>query len=121
MLVMLDHQYNLILLIVIGIFTQMVVELQVVISITHLHLMVLLPLVLELMFRSFREGKMREVLTKNYTNLELLFQKNLIMQRIQKKDLFYKSQDQPLQEQTQTFHYQQSVTLIMTTNVITDS
>ena len=99
-LVMLDHQFNLTLLMVIGIFIQtLLVE-----SITDLHLVVLHHLVQEQVYHSSRERRMREVLTKNYTSLESLYQKNLITQRIQKKDLYYKSQDQLLQEQTQTSH-----------------
>ena len=116
MLVMLDHRFNLILQMATGIFTQMLL----VKYTTNFPLVELHHSVQELTYHSSKEKKMLEVLTRNYTNLESLYLKNLIMQRIQKKDLFYRSQDQPLQEQTQTFHYQQSVTLIMTTNVITD-
>ena len=99
---MLDHQYNLIALIVIGISIQMVMEILVVISIMHFHQVVSHPLVLGQMYRSSRGRKMQEVLMKNYTNLELLFQKNLITQRTQRRDLYYKSQDRQLQDQMQT-------------------
>ena len=97
---MLDHQFNLTLQMVIGIFTQMLL----VVYTTDFHLEVLHHLVQELMYHSSREKKTLEVLTKNYTSSESLYLKNLITQRIQKRDSYYKSQDQLLLEQTQTFH-----------------
>ena len=100
MLVMLDHRFNLIPQMVTGIFTQMLL----VVYTTDLLLVVLHHLVQELTYHSSKEKKMLEVLTRNYTSLESLYLKNLIMQRIQKRDLYYKSQDQLLREQTQTSH-----------------
>ena len=121
MLVMLYHQYNLIVLIIIGTFIQMVMEILVVQSTMHLHQEELLPLVQEQTYLSLREKKTLEVLMRNYTNLELLFQKNLITQRTQRRDLYYKSQDRQLHDQTQTSLQQQLIILIMIINVIIDS
>ena len=86
----------------------------------HFHLVVQHHLEQELMYHSLKEKKMLEVLMKNYTNLELLYLKNLITQRIQKRDLYYKSQDQLLLEQMQISHQQRLIVLTMTTNVIID-
>ena len=113
---MLDHRFNLIPQMVTGISIQMLL----VEYITDLLLVVQHHLVQELMYHSSREKRMLEVLTRNYTSLESLYLKNLIMQRIQKRDLYYKSQDQLLLEQMQTSHQQRLIVLIMTTNVIID-
>ena len=113
---MLDHRFNLILQMATGIFTQMLL----VVYTTDLLLVVQHHLVQELMYHSSREKRMLEVLTRNYTSLESLYLKNLIMQRIQKRDSYYKSQDQLLLEQMQTSHQQLLIVLIMTTNVIID-
>ena len=117
---MLDNQYNLIALIIIGIFIQMVMEILVVQSTMHLHQEELLPLVQEQTYLSLRERKTLEVLMRNYTSLELQFQKNLIMLRIQKKDLLFKNQDPLLQEVMQTSLFQRLVVLTMIINVIKD-
>ena len=100
MQVTLDHRFNLILQMATGIFTQMLL----VVYTTDFHLEVLHHLVQELMYHSSREKRMLEVLTRNYTSLESLYLKNLIMQRIQKRDLYYKSQDQLLLGQMRTSH-----------------
>ena len=113
---MLDHRFNLIPQMVTGISIQMLL----VEYTTDLLLVVQHHLVQELMYHSSREKRMLEVLTRNYTSLESLYLKNLIMQRIQKRDSYYKSQDQLLLEQMQTSHQQRLIVLIMTTNVIID-
>ena len=82
MLVMLDHRFNLTLQMVTGIFIQTLL----VVYTTDFLLVVLHHLVQGLTYHSSREKKMLEVLTRNYISLESLYLKNLIMQRIQKRD-----------------------------------
>ena len=113
---MLDHRFNLIPQMVTGISIQMLL----VEYITDLLLVVQHHLVQELTYHSSKEKKMLEVLTRNFTSSESLYLKNLIMQRIQKRDSYYKSQDQLLLEQTQTSHQQRLIVLIMIINVIID-